>query len=112
MLNEDLSPIADTITLVANGQAGEATPIVHDLLGARVLDALQSHKQEIAQTLFAPSADTLTEEIVQEEHESVEDFVKRGGKIKHVAAANAKGSQPAQTIKKAKSYFHSRMNKG
>ena len=61
MLNEDSSPIADTITLVANGQAGEATPIVHDLLGARVLDALQSHKQEIAQTLFAPSADSLSE---------------------------------------------------
>jgi len=63
--NYNLSPIADTITLVANGQAGEATPIVHDLLGARVLDALQSHKQEIAQTLFAPSADSLTEETEQ-----------------------------------------------
>jgi hypothetical protein len=65
MLNEELSPIADVITLVANGQAGEATGLVHDLLGARVLDALQSHKQEIAQTLFAPSADSLTEESEQ-----------------------------------------------
>jgi TRAP-type C4-dicarboxylate transport system substrate-binding protein len=111
-MNEELTPIADAITLVANDQAGEATGLVHDLLGARVLDALQSHKQQIAQTLFAPSADTLTEELVQEDHESVEDFVKRGGKIKQVAAGKAKGSQPAQTIKKAKSYFHSRMNKG
>lgn len=111
-MNKDLTPISDAITLVANDQAGEATGLVHDLLGARVLDSLQNHKQEIAKTLFAPSADALTEEVVQEEHESVEDFVKRGGKIKHVAPANAKGSQPAQTIKKAKSYFHSRMNKG
>jgi len=64
-MNEDLSPIADAITLVANGQAGEATGLVHDLLGARVLDALQSHKQEIAQSLFAPSADALAEESEQ-----------------------------------------------
>jgi TRAP-type C4-dicarboxylate transport system substrate-binding protein len=111
-MNEELLPIADCITLVANDQAGEATGLVHDLLGARVLDALQSHKQEIAKTLFAPSADALTEEVVQEEHESVEDFVKRGGKIKHVPAADAKGAQKPQTIKKAKHYFHSRMNKG
>lgn len=143
-MNEELSPIADAITLVANDQAGEATGLIHDLLGARVLDALQGHKQQIAQTLFAPSADSLTEdseqldekkidykknpeafvkglryndpnkkvakklkeEIVQEDHESVEDFVKRGGKIKQVAAGKAKGSQPAQTIKKAKHYFN------
>jgi hypothetical protein len=41
----------------------------------------------------------LHEEIVQEEHESVEDFVKRGGKIKQVAAHKAHGSQKKQTIK-------------
>jgi hypothetical protein len=109
MINEDLTPIADAITLVANDQAGEATGLVHDILGARVLDALQTHKQQIAQTLFAPGADALAEELVQEEHESVEDFVKRGGKIKQVAAGKAKGSQPAQTIKKAKHYSHSTM---
>ena len=62
-MNEDFAPIADVITLVANDQHGEATGIVNDLLSARVLDALQDHKQTIAQTLFAPSADALAEEI-------------------------------------------------
>jgi hypothetical protein len=149
--------------LVANDQQGEATTILNDLLSARVLDSLQSHKQEIAKTLFAPSADTLAEsteeldekknwiagaikrpgalhtalhvpqgekipagkleaaahkkgkvgqearlaktlkglheEIVQEEHESVEDFLKRGGKIKQVASHAAHGAQKKQKIK-------------
>jgi len=175
-MNEDFSPIADVITLVANDQHAEATGLVNDLLGARVMDSLQDRKETIAQSLFAPSADSLQEEeqldelskatlgsyiqsrthdlrssgaaqgargqwpkgtkdkaeaisiakkegdkiqagmklaarkmmkeeIVQEEHESVEDFVKRGGKIKHVAPGNAHGSQKSQTIKKAKQYF-------
>lgn len=100
MINEDLTPISDAITLVANDQAGEATSLVHDLLGARVLDALQSHKETIAQSLFAPSADTLSED-----HESVEDFVKRGGKIKQAAPHKAHGAQAMVKIKKAKRYF-------
>lgn len=61
-MSEDFAPIADVITLVANDQHGEATGIVNDLLSARVLDALQDHKQTIAQSLFAPSADALAEE--------------------------------------------------
>jgi hypothetical protein len=108
-MKENSTAISDIITLVACDQRAEANPILNDLLGSRVLDSLQGQKELLAKNLFAPSADTLAEELVQEEHESVEDFVKRGGKIKHVAAANAKGSQPAQTIKKAKSYFHSTM---
>lgn len=178
-MNNDFSPIADVITLVANDQHAEATGLVNDLLGARVMDSLQDRKETIAQSLFAPGADSLSEEveeldeislktkfsaykaaseneesgqpkerersksltariekdvekkhgagmvrhleraasvqhygrsavkeeIVQEEHESVEDFVKRGGKIKQVAPGKAHGSQKPQTIKKAKQYF-------
>lgn len=104
-MKEDFSPIADAITLVANDQHSEATPIINDLLGARVMDSLQDRKETIAQSLFAPSADALQEEVVQEEHESVEDFVKRGGVVKQVAPGKAHGSQKPQTIKKAKQYF-------
>ncbi len=53
-MKEDYTPISDVITLVANQQHAEATPILNDLLGSRVLDALQYHKQDIAKTLFAP----------------------------------------------------------
>lgn len=61
MMNEDTAPIGDVITLVANDQRAEATGILNDILGARVLDALQIHKQDIAQSLFAPNADVLAE---------------------------------------------------
>jgi hypothetical protein len=60
-MQEDLIPISDVITMVANDQPGEATQLVHDLLGARISEALQGHKEVIAQSLFAPSADTLEE---------------------------------------------------
>lgn len=60
-MNEDFTPIADTINLVANQQYADATSIVHDLLGNRVMAALETHKQSIAQNLFAPSADALAE---------------------------------------------------
>lgn len=66
IMNEDFAPIADVITLVANDCHAEASPIVNDLLSARVLDALQSHKETIAQSLFAPSADSLSEETLEE----------------------------------------------
>jgi len=96
---EDFSAIGDMITMVANDQHGEASVLVNDLLGARVSDALQTHKQSIAQTLFAPSADALAEEIVQEEHESVEDFKKRGGKVKQIAAHKSYSASKSQKIK-------------
>jgi len=64
-MNEQSGAIGDMITLVAGGQQAEATPVLHDLLGARIMDALQSHKQEIAQTLFAPGTDALAEESEQ-----------------------------------------------
>lgn len=98
-MKEDYAPIGDMITLVANQQQGEATVIVNDLLSNRVLGALQTQKQEIAKNLFAPGGSPLSEEIVQEEHESVEDFLKRGGKVKQVPAGKAHGSQKKQTIK-------------
>jgi len=60
-MNEQSGAIGDMITLVAGGQQAEATPILNDLLGARIMDALQSHKQGIAQTLFAPGTDALAE---------------------------------------------------
>jgi hypothetical protein len=96
---EDFSAIGDMITMVANDQQGEASVLVNDLLGARVSDALQTHKQSIAQTLFAPSADALAEEIVQEEHESVEDFKKRGGKVKQIPAHKSYSASKSQKIK-------------
>jgi len=170
-MKEEFAPIGDMITLVANDQPGEATGILNDLLSTRVLGALADHKQVIAKSLFAPSADALSEgvedlsedkagrrelgkhwikgaikhpgalhtalhvpqgekipadkleaaahkkgkvgkearlaktlkglheEIVQEEHESVEDFVKRGGKVKQVPAGKAHGAQKKQMIK-------------
>ena len=64
-MHEQFAPICDFITLIANQQPGEATPIFNDLMGARVLDAMQGYKQEIAQTLFAPTADNLSEETEQ-----------------------------------------------
>lgn len=60
-LQEDFAPLSDTITLVANEQYADATGIVHDVLGGRVLAALEDHKQMIAQSLFVPSADSLNE---------------------------------------------------
>jgi hypothetical protein len=205
VMKEEFAPIGDMISLIANHQPGEATGIINDLLNARVLDSLQSRKQDIAKNLFAPDpgsslseetrlskadkagiqkereslrrkggylgaakfnyflnktkkslkeeqldernwiagaikhpgalhralhvpqgekipadkleaaahkkgkvgkearlAQTLKglhEEIVQEEHESVEDFIKRGGKVKHVPAHKAHGAQKKQTIK-------------
>jgi hypothetical protein len=160
-MKEEFAPIGDMITLVANDQPGEATGILNDLLSTRVLGALADHKQVIAKSLFAPSADALSEEvveegknwikgaikhpgalhtalhvpqgekipagkleaaahkkgkvgkearlaktlkglheeIVQEEHESVEDFIKRGGKVKQVPAGKAHGAQKKQMIK-------------
>jgi hypothetical protein len=98
-MNEDFAAIGDVITLVANEQPGEATTIINDLLGARIADALQSHKQDIAKSLFAPSADALSEEIVQEEHESVEDFKKRGGKVKQIPAHKSYSAPKSQKIK-------------
>lgn len=162
-MKEEFAPIGDMISLVANQQPGEATVIVNDLLSNRVLDALSTHKQDIAKSLFAPGASPLAEseqldeknwikgaikhpgalhkalgvpqgekipagkldkaahekgkvgkearlaktlkslhesdELVQEEHESVEDFVKRGGKVKQVPAGKAHGSQKKQTMK-------------
>lgn len=61
-MKEDFAPIGDVITLVANDQHSEATSIVNDLLSARVLDALQDHKQDIAKALFVPGTDALSEE--------------------------------------------------
>ena len=98
-MREQFSPMGDVITLVANQQPGEATSIVNDLLGARIADALQSRKQDIAKSLFAPSADALAEEIVQEEHESVEDFKKRGGKVKQIPAHKSYSAPKSQKIK-------------
>jgi len=99
VMAEQSTAIGDMITLVANHQPGEATSIIDDLLSARVVDALQTQKHEIAQTLFAPSADALTEEVVQEEHESVEDFIKRGGKVKKVAPHKSYSAPKSQKIK-------------
>lgn len=98
-MNEDFAAIGDVITLVANDQPGEATSIVNDLLGARIADALQSHKHDIAKTLFAPSADALAEALVQEEHESVEDFKKRGGTVKQIPAHKSYSAPKSQKIK-------------
>ena len=98
-MHEEFSAIGDVITLVANDQHGEASVILNDLLGARVSDALQSHKQDIAKSLFAPGADALAEEIVQEEHESVEDFKKRGGKVKQIPAHKSYSAPKSQKIK-------------
>ncbi len=168
-MKEEFAPIADVITLVANDQRAEASQIVNDLLSARVLDSLQARKETVAHSLFAPSADALSEETLEEknwiagavknkgglhralhvpegekipaakieaashkggkigkeanlaktlkglhkeEHESVEEFKARGGKVTQVPAGKAHGTGKEQTIKKAKSYFHSRMKKG
>lgn len=82
-MNDNFPAIADVITLVANDQYAEASPIIHDLLGARVLDAMQSHKQTIAQSLFAPSADALaeeTEQLVELSKDTLKSYVKKSAK--------------------------------
>lgn len=79
-MNEQSGAIGDLITLVAGNQQAEATPILNDLLGARIMDALQTHKQEIAQTLFAPGAAGLSEGTHDDEVEDaklVKKLVKR-----------------------------------
>lgn len=77
-MSEQFSSIGDMITLVANDQHAEATPVLHDLLGARILDALQGHKQEIAQTLFAPGTEALAEgsEQVSKKHDDTKEDTK------------------------------------
>jgi hypothetical protein len=80
-MNEDFAPISDLITLVANEQHAEATPIIHDLLGARVLDAMQGFKQEIAQSLFVP----LQEEVEQLDEKQKKEFEKSGKKSGYVS---------------------------
>jgi hypothetical protein len=57
--------IHDIITLVANHQHGEATGILNEVLTVKIGDALEAHKQTIARSLFAPSADALTEDVEQ-----------------------------------------------
>jgi len=79
-MTEDFAPIGDMITLVANDQHAEATPLVHDLLGSRIALALQDHKQTIARSLFAPSTEALAEEKHDDEVEDtklVKKLVKR-----------------------------------
>lgn len=99
-MKEEYAAIGHVITLVANDQLGDATPILNDLLSSRIATALDGAKQSIAQSLFAPSVEPLAEEeIVQEEHESVEEFLKRGGKIKKVAAHKSYSAPKAQKIK-------------
>jgi len=98
-MKEEHAAIADLITLIAQENFSDATPLTNDLLSARIAGALDGAKQLIAQNLFVPGVDSLSEEIVQEEHESVEDFLKRGGKIKKAAPGKAHGAQKSQKIK-------------
>lgn len=50
--------ISDFIQSVATDQLADATNSIHDLLGQRVLQALDTHKYEIASTLFQNTTDT------------------------------------------------------
>jgi len=47
-----MSNISDLIQSVATDKLTDATGSVHELLGQRVLDALDTRKQEIASALF------------------------------------------------------------
>lgn len=111
-MNEQFGPIGDMITLVASSQHAEATPVLHDLLGARILDALQGHKQVIAQSLFAPSADALSEESEQLDEISKATAFRVGEKrYKKGSATHAAGERSADPLtkkvllNKAKSLF-------
>lgn len=107
IMNEQFAPIGDVITLIANQQPSEATGILNDLLGARVTEALATRKQEVAQSLFVPSADNLAEETEQLEEEkkkekkaeTVAQFLKRGGKITQARPHKAHGAPGPQKIK-------------
>lgn len=105
-MNEQFAPIGDMITLIANHQAGEATVVLNELLGARVTDALASHKQSIAQSLFVPSADALAEESEQLDElsrETLGSYAKKatGQAIMHAASlGNAKTKAGVQRAEK------------
>ena len=98
-MKEGFAAIGDVITLVANDKLSDATPIINDLLSTRIATALDGAKQSIAHSLFAPGVEPLAEELTQEEHESVEDFIKRGGKIKKVAPHKSYSAPKPQKIK-------------
>ena len=51
-----MSSINDLIQSVASDQLSDATNSVHDLLGNRVLQALDTSKHEIASSLFQDSS--------------------------------------------------------
>jgi hypothetical protein len=99
-MREQFSPIGDVITLVANQQPGEATTVLTDLLSVRISDSLASRKQEIAQSLFAPSADTLEEAKKKEKKtETVGEYILRGGRITTARPHKAHGAPGPQKIK-------------
>lgn len=52
--------ISDMIHSIATDQLADATTIAHDVLGQRVLQALDTHKHDIAASLFqdAPTEPT------------------------------------------------------
>jgi len=88
-VSEQWAPIGDVISLIASQQPGEATTILNDLLGARVSESLAARKQEVAQSLFAPSAEELTEA------KSAEAEKNKAGKTK----TKAKVAAPAKNHK-------------
>lgn len=56
------------IDLIGQGQSAEAKDAISDLLSARAFEALEAHKQEIAQTMFEPK-----EEIQSAEETATEE---------------------------------------
>lgn len=53
--------ISDLIHSVATDQLSTATDSVHELLGQRVLQALDTHKQDIASALFQDAPTNTTD---------------------------------------------------
>lgn len=103
-LMEDLTPVSDIISLVANQQYSDATNIMHDVLGSHVLNALQERKQVIAQSLFVPSADSLSEEIEQlDELKHIKDLEahKVMHKGKHIDTIFHGGNRTKEELKKS-----------
>lgn len=56
-----MSSISDFIQSVASDQLVDATNVVHDLLGQRVLNALDTRKHDIASVLFQSTSGTSEE---------------------------------------------------
>lgn len=58
---------------IMNGQNSEARESLENVLSAKAFDALDTHKKEIASSLFSDKEETSTEEQVDSQEEQTEE---------------------------------------